>query len=209
MENALESVLSSLESRSAKLRKWAEMNIHVQSQEVAGLEAAVGALQQQQQQLQRHRLTALPAIEEATLQEISQLRQEREALTQHMRRDAERLLDGLGQFQKAKESSWEASMPAERAKEKCAELWDLLAHVKDTRRSASEALAAKLSDALGEAEKAIGEEAESRREAEAAINRCNSSAGAARNAHSCRTPRNSIRQLTAHLRKNAKSCAAE
>ncbi|OEH78311.1 hypothetical protein cyc_06532 [Cyclospora cayetanensis] len=124
MENALESVLSSLESRSAKLRKWAEMNIH-----------------------------------------------EREALTQHMRRDAERLLDGLGQFQKAKESSWEASMPAERAKEKCAELWDLLAHVKDTRRSASEALAAKLSDALGEAEKAIGEEAESRREAEAAINR--------------------------------------
>ncbi|KAL8451581.1 hypothetical protein Emed_001930 [Eimeria media] len=142
----------------------------VQSQEVAALEAAAAELQQQQQQLQQRRLSALPALEDATVQEAQLLREDRQKLMQHMATDGDRLLDDLKQFHKAKENSWPSPLPALKAQEKCRDLWASLKQVKASRMSAAEALTAKLNDALGEARKAIDEHVRARQESEGAIN---------------------------------------
>ncbi|KAL8441514.1 hypothetical protein Emag_007103 [Eimeria magna] len=136
----------------------------VQSQEVAALEAGAADLQQQQQQLQQRRLKALPALEDATVQE------DRQKLMQHMATDGDRLLDDLKQFHKAKENSWPSPLPTLKAQEKCRDLWASLKQVKASRMSAAEALTAKLNDALGEARKAIDEHVRARQESEGAIN---------------------------------------
>ncbi|CDI77558.1 hypothetical protein, conserved [Eimeria praecox] len=83
-----------------------------------------------------------------------------------MEREANKLIQSLSSFYKNKEKSWSTAIPSGEAKEKCKDIWASLAHVKDTRKSAAEALTAKLNDALGEAEKAICEEAAARRQAE-------------------------------------------
>ncbi|KAL8428777.1 hypothetical protein Efla_004166 [Eimeria flavescens] len=182
--------------------------MQVQSQEVAALEVAVAALQQQQQQLQQQRVTALPALEEAAARELRHLRNEREKLMQQMASDGDRLLDDLKHFQKAKDNSWPPALPALRAKEKCRDLWSSLNQVKATRLSAAEALTAKLNDALGEARKAIEEHVRARRESEAAISEmiADLRREAQRDLSACRARREEAEEQLLQLLEGSSAC---
>ncbi|CDI81892.1 hypothetical protein, conserved [Eimeria acervulina] len=171
VQGACEAAITALEARTAKLQQWAAVSTQVGSQEIQQLEAAVAALQQQQQQLQQHRMETLPAIEKAAVSEIKELRKERDTLVSRMRCEGDKLIESLSLFYENKEKSWGTAVASDKAKERCADLWASLAQVKSTRKSAAEVLTAKLNDALGEAEKAICEEAASRRQAEEALNK--------------------------------------
>ncbi|CDJ48185.1 hypothetical protein, conserved [Eimeria brunetti] len=171
MENACEAALSGLEARTAKLQQWTAVSVQLSSHELQQLDAAVAALQQQQQQQQQQRMEALPAIEAAAVAELQQIKKERDSLMGRMQQEGDKLLESLSLFHHNKERSWGTAVPCAKAKEKCKDMWASLAQVKETRKSAAEVLTAKLNDALGEAEKAICEEAAARREAEEVLNK--------------------------------------